>query len=127
MLKYKRNISITYSNGKSREIDFLLFLSNKITAIECKTRLDKYNVEDTIQKTEILYREIPTELDKDHIEFMMFSLFYNENIRDHFSPFIQEPVGAKTINFQFKLPCGKKMRCISSRENCKIKEILRKL
>lgn len=126
-IKYKRNISITYSNGKSREIDFLLFLSNKITAIECKTRLDKYNVEDTIQKTEILYREIPTELDKDHIEFMMFSLFYNENIRDHFSPFIQEPVGAKTINFQFKLPCGKKMRCISSRENCKIKEILRKL
>lgn len=105
----------------------MLYLNNKIVMVECKTRLDKANIEDTIQKTEKLYREIPSELDKDHIKFVMVSLFYNENIRDHFSPFIDEPPGAKTVDFSFKLPCGKEMSCISSMEPEKLKQEIKAL
>lgn len=126
-IKFKRNIVFSYSGEKSREIDFLLYLPKKIIVIECKTRLEKHNIDDTIQKTEKFYREIPENLDKDHIEFMMFSLFYNENVRDYFSPFITEPQGAKTIDFKFKLPCGEVMHCVSSREIYKMKQILSQL
>lgn len=127
-INYSRNIFFNYSGeNKGREIDFMLYLNNKIVMIECKTRLDKANIEDTIQKTEKLYREIPSELDKDHIKFVMVSLFYNENIRDHFSPFIDEPPGAKTVDFSFKLPSGEEMRCISSMELEKLKQIIKDL
>lgn len=122
-IQFLRNITFNYSEENTgREIDFMLYLKDKIVMVECKTRLDKNNIEDTIQKTEKLYSEIPNEIDKSHIEFLMVSLFYNENIRDHFSPFINESTGAKTVDFHFRLPCGKEMRCISSREPNKLRQ-----
>jgi hypothetical protein len=126
-IDYLRNRKFYYDKEKSREIDFILFLHAKIVMVECKTRLDKFNIEDTIQKTEKFYNEIPNELDKSRIEFHMVSLFYNENIRDHFSPFIKEPPGAKTVDFSFKLPSGEEMRCISSMELEKLKQIIKDL